>query len=100
MEWDQGLLWAWQRDCNLGNWSDNEATDNVGIGREVFAASVLCAGPAVVDTHSVGGLVPRLSKSGRMEEEKRRAWYQPCTHAHVLPRFWVNRIPSPKRHHL
>ena len=30
--------------------------------------------------------------------------YQPCTHAQVLPRFWVNRIlsvhpPSPKRHH-
>ena len=38
----------------------------------------------------------------RAEEKKRRAWYQPCTHVHVLPRFWVNRTlsvhpPSPKR---
>ena len=44
------------------------------------------------------------SPKARAEEKKRRAWYQPSTHAQVLPRFWVNRIlsvhpPSPKRHH-
>ena len=44
------------------------------------------------------------SPKARAEKKKRRAWYQPCMHAHVLLRFWVNHIlsvhpASPKCHH-